>query len=163
MTDEQPKDFLSTSQLQELEEQVARKRRRLGAGILAWLSMPMLMVLAAFGFYLYDTSRPVVMEFRVLTQFVAEKEVIVSGTMNKVRDCELLELVARTTQLNVVGIDFLERHRGLTYSRPVGPQKFGPWSIQAKQGDGVTIYGRRRCNPLWTVSGELGSFVVGQQ
>lgn len=155
-------DFASTSQLAPLEEQLDRRRKRTAPALLVLMSMPALLLLVGWVLYLIDTTRPAIVDFRVLTQFNSEREVIVDGTMNKVRDCELVEMVARTTQREVVSIDFLDLGRKPAYSRPLGPQKFGPWSITAKMDEGVTLYARHRCNPFWTMSSELGSFVVGR-
>lgn len=156
-------DFATTSQLAPLEEKLERRRNRTGSALFVLMSMPTLMLIAGWAYYLFDTSLPVVADFRVLTQFYSAREVIIDGTMNKIRDCELVEIVARTTQREVVSIDFLELGNKPVYNRPMGPQKFGPWSVMAKDGEGVTIYARHRCNPFWTVSAELGAFVVGQQ
>ena len=156
-------DFAPTSQLAPLEKQLDRRRNRTGPALLVLLSMPTLLLLVGWAAYMADVSRPVVADFRVMTQFYSDREVVIDGTMNKLRDCELIEMMGRTTQREVVSIDFLELGRKPAYSRPLGPQKFGPWSVTAKLGEGVTLYARHRCNPFWTVSSELGSFVVGQQ
>ena len=156
-------EFGTPSQLIAMEDRIARRRNRTGRMLLALALMPTLLVVSVVGFYLFDTQRPVVVDFRVLTQFDSSREVVIDGTMNKVRDCELVEIVARTTQREVTSIDFLDLGAKHPYSRPLGPQKFGPWAIVARRGDGVTLYTRHRCNPLWTVSGEMGSFVAGQQ
>ena len=82
--------------------------------------------------------------------------------MNKLRDCEVIDVAARTNQREVT--------RGLSRPQvlarllaPAGSAEVGPWLIWAPEVEGVTIFVRHRCNPLWTHSDELTSFVVGKQ
>ena len=155
-------DFVSTSQLQQLEELLIKRRSPLYL-VLGFLLVPTLMIGSVCFLYWWDTSRPVVTDFKVQTQYVTPQGVIVDGTMNKLRDCEVIDVAARTNQREVTRVDFLDLKSWHGYSRLLGPQKWGPWLIWAPEGDGVTIFVRHRCNPLWTHSDELTSFVVGKQ
>ena len=155
-------DFVSTSQLQQLEELLIKRRSPLYL-VLGFLLVPTLMIGSVCFLYWWDTSRPVVTDFKVQTQYVTPQGVIVDGTMNKLRDCEVIDVAARTNQREVTRVDFLDLKSWHGYSRPLGPQKWGPWLIWAPEGEGVTIFVRHRCNPLWTHGDELTSFVVGKQ
>ena len=155
-------DFVSTSQLQQLEELLIKRRSPFYL-VLGFLLVPTLMIGSVCCLYWWDTSRPVVTDFKVQTQYVTPQGVIVDGTMNKLRDCEVIDVAARTNQREVTRVDFLDLKSWHGYSRLLGPQKWGPWLIWAPEGDGVTIFVRHRCNPLWTHSDELTSFVVGKQ
>ena len=120
---------------------------------------------AAWLTYLYDQRSPVVVDFRVQTQFIADDAgVIVEGTMTKVRGCDFVEVSARTAEGQVSAVTFLDlKPRAPTYSRPLGPQKFGPWYVEGQPGQGITLSAVHRCHFLWTHYEVLGGFVVGQQ
>ena len=155
-------DFVSTSHLQQLEALLIKRRSPFYL-VLGFLLVPTLMIGSVCFLYWWDTSRPVVTDFKVQTQYVTPQGVIVDGTMNKLRDCEVIDVAARTNQREVTRVDFLDLNSWHGYSRPLGPQKWGPWLIWAPEVEGVTIFVRHRCNPLWTHSDELTSFVVGKQ
>lgn len=158
-------DFVSTSQLQQLEALLI-KRRSPFYMVLGFLLVPTLIIGSVCCLYWWDTSRPVVTDFKVQTQFVSPGgSVLIDGTMNKVRDCEVVEVSARSTQREVKSVEFLDLRSNHVpaYSRQLGPQKWGPWQIWAREGEGLTLYVRHRCNALWTNSEELTSFVVGKQ
>ena len=80
------------------------------------------------------------------TQYVTPQGVIVDGTMNKLHDCEVIDVAARTNQR--------ARSRAWTFSTsspgtataPAGSLEVGPWLIWAPEVEGVTIFVRHRCN-----------------
>ena len=157
-------DFVSTSHLQQLEDSIVRIGRRSPFyAVLAFMTIPITAALIVAGYYWWDQEHPVVVDFKVQTQFPTPAGVMIDGTVNKVRDCEVIDVAARTNQREVTRVDFLDLKSWHGYSRPLGPQKWGPWLIWAPDGEGVTIFVRHRCNPLWTHSDELTSFVVGKQ
>ena len=159
-------DFVSTSHLQQLEDSIVRIGRRSPFyAVLAFMTIPITAALIVAGYYWWDQEHPVVVDFKVQTQFPTPAGVMIDGTVNKVRDCEVIEVSARTVQREVKSVEFLDLRSDTTpaFSRPLGPQKWGPWLIWAPDGEGVTIFVRHRCNPLWTHSDELTSFVVGKQ
>lgn len=138
------------------------QRARLWWGLCAFLAPGVLALLAFLGYYVYDRTSPVITEFVVKTQWTTDRGTVIEGVMNKVRDCELVEVVARTHQREVTRVDFADLGDRPAYSRPLGPQKFGPWIVWASPGDGVAIYARHRCNRLFEHTAEIGVFVVGQ-
>ena len=163
-------DFASTASTAALES-ACKPRLPYRHGVvlflsaLAYLVFPALLGGAVWGYYVYDQTRPVVTDFKIQTQFPTPVGVLIDGTMNKVRDCEVVEVSARTVQREVKSVEFMDLRSDSTpaFSRPLGPQKWGPWRIWAKEGEGITLFVRHRCNAFWTHSEELSSFVVGKQ
>lgn len=112
--------------------------------------------------YLIDQSFPVVRDFRVLTQVVTPEGVLIEGVMNKQRDCRFVEVVAMLDEIpsQVVFLDTRERH---VFSRPTGPQKWGPWLVIDDPKQGVVLHARHVCHAGWEHTEVLTSFVVGVQ
>ena len=130
----------------------------------AFLVGPLLMLLLVLVAYEIDQEYKVVAGFTVSTQFVADNEgVLIEGTMNKVRNCEFVSVAGRSASGDVAGVTFMDRRLNEAhYSRPLGPQKFGPWYVEGKRGEGITLSAVHRCHFLWPHFEDIGAFVVGQ-
>ena len=128
------------------------------ANTLAFLMFPAMLS----ALYLIDHSFPVVRDFRVLTQVVTPEGMLIEGTMNKQRDCRFVEVVAMLDEIpsQVVFLDTRERP---VFSRPTGPQKWGPWLVIADPKQGVVLHARHVCHGAWDNTAVLTSFVVGVQ
>ena len=132
--------------------------RRCLTNVAALLAAPALLCAA----YLLDQTYPVVRDFRVITQVVTPEGVLIEGVMNKQRDCRFVEVVAMLDEVpsQVVFLDTRERP---VFSRPTGPQKWGPWLIIADPKQGVVLHARHVCHAGWEHTEVLTSFVVGVQ
>ena len=126
--------------------------------VAALLAAPALLCAA----YLLDQAYPVVRDFRVVTQAVTPEGVLIEGTMDKVRPCRFIEVVAMLDEVpsQVIFLDFREHAQ---FSRPTGPQKWGPWLIVADPKQGVKLHARHHCHAGWEHTEVLTSFVVGVQ
>lgn len=124
----------------------------------------MLTLLLAIGAYQLDQRYRVVKSFRVQTQFVKEGGVLITGTLDKQRNCEFVSVTGRSSDGNVAAVTFLDRRPDeTTFSRPLGLQKFGPWYVEGNPGDHITLHVIHRCHFMWQHYEELGTLVVGQQ
>lgn len=128
------------------------------ANALAFLMFPVLLSLV----YWVDQRWTVVDTFRITSQFVTPEGVVIEGMMDKRRDCHFVEVVSVSDDVTHPVV-FLNHPRHYTYSRPTGPQKFGPWLVTADDKSGVKLYARHRCHAGWEHMAELTSFVVGTQ
>lgn len=135
-----------------------RGLRRVLANFCAFMLFPLMLSTA----YLLDQAYPVVRDFRVITQVVTPEGVLIEGTMDKVRPCRFVEVVAMLDEVpsTVIFLDFREQPQ---FSRPTGPQKWGPWLIVADPKQGVKLHARHRCHAGWEHTEVLTSFVVGVQ
>lgn len=129
--------------------------RRCLTNVAALLAAPALLCAA----YLLDQAYPVVRDFRVITQVVTPEGVLIEGVMNKQRDCRFVEVVAMLDKVPSEVV-FLDLEKRPTYSRVTGPQRWGPWLVQARPGQGVVLHAYHRCHFAWEHSEILGSFVV---
>ena len=136
----------------------ARWTRRVLANFCALMLFPAMLS----ALYLIDQSFPAVRDFRVLTQVVTPEGVLIEGAMNKQRDCRFVEVVAMLDEIpsQVVFLDTRERP---VFSRPTGPQKWGPWLVIADPKQGVVLHARHVCHGAWDHTAVLTSFVVGVQ
>ena len=159
------RDFKNTSGMAALED-VTRlpwfQRPRLvwWLSAAAFMALPILSALVPVFIYDHDAADPVVREFQVATQTRMGDGVIIEGAMYKVRDCELIDVTVVTGDREVSRVDFLDIKGRAAYTRPVGPQKFGPWLVWVSPGDMATIYARHKCIYPWTHSREVGSFIA---
>ena len=132
--------------------------RRVLANLCAFMLFPLMLSAA----YLLDQAYLVVRDFRVVTQVVTPEGVLIEGTMDKVRPCRFIEVVAMLDEVPsmVIFLDFREQPQ---FSRPTGPQKCGPWLIVADPKQGVKLHARHHCHAGWEHTEVLTSFVVGVQ
>lgn len=124
----------------------------------AFLAAPMLTLLLAIGAYQLDQRYRVIKSFQVQKQFVEKGGVMIVGTFDKQRNCEFVSVTGRASDGDVAGITFKP-----LFSRPLGPQKFGPWYVEGDEGEVITLHAVHRCHFLWPHYAEIGHFVVGQQ
>ncbi len=96
----------------------------------AFLAAPMLTLLLAIGAYQLDQRYRVIKSFQVQKQFVEKGGVMIVGTFDKQRNCEFVSVTGRASDGDVAGVTFMDRRPGEpVFSRPLGPQKFGPWYV----------------------------------
>lgn len=135
----------------------------------AFLAAPMLTLLLTIGAYQLDQRYRVIKSFKVQTQFVesggeSRGGVLIAGTFGKQRNCEFVSLTGRTSDGDVAAVTFMDRRPNEPmFSRPLGPQKFGPWYVEGNVGEGITLHAVHRCHFLWPHFEEIGTFVIGQQ
>ena len=125
---------------------------------LAFATFPVLIGLT----YLADQAYTVVQDFRIITQVLTPEGVLIEGTMDKRRDCRFMEVVAMLDEVPSAVI-FLDNKERAAYSRPSGPQKWGPWLLVADPGQGVRLHVRHSCHAGWDHTELLTTFVVGIQ
>lgn len=130
----------------------------------AFLAAPMLTLMLAIGAYQLDQRYRVIKSFRVQTQFIEQGGVMIVGTFDKQRNCEFVSVTGRASDGDVAGVTYMDRrHSEPMFSRPLGPQKFGPWYVEGNAGEGITLHAVHHCHFLWPHYEEIGNFVVGQQ
>ena len=115
-----------------------------------------------------DKQFPVVDPF-VITEIGCSSDnpcVVISGWMEKRRDCKFLELYGYVTRPGekmgrVVEVKFLDRAEpDDRKTRPVGSQYWGAWQINAEEGDHISLHAIHQCHPLWETKGVLAEFDV---
>lgn len=125
--------------------------------VAAFLMFPALL----YGTYLLDQLYPVAADLRIVTQVVNPEGVLIEGTMDKRRNCRLLEVVSVVDDA-VLPVVFLEGGGVPIYKRPTGVQKWGPWLVTADPKDGVRLVAHHRCcHACWEHTTNLTTFVVG--
>ena len=112
--------------------------------------------------YLADQAYTVVQDFRIITQVLTPEGVLIEGTMDKRRDCRFIEVIAMLDEVPSAVV-FLDTREDRTYSRAMGPQKWGPWLVIADARQGVKLHARHRCHAGWEHTETLTSFVAGVQ
>lgn len=125
---------------------------------LAFAAFPVLIGLT----YLADQAYTVVQDFRIITQVLTPEGVLIEGTMDKRRDCRFVEIIAMLDEVPSAVV-FLDTREDRTYSRAMGPQKWGPWLVIADARQGVKLHARHRCHAGWEHTETLTSFVAGVQ
>ena len=86
---------------------------------------------------------PVIKEFTINVIEPMQDSVIISGTMNKVRSCQFLDVVAYSDN-TFIGITFLNAPTRKKVNRLAGEQTYGPWELKPKT-DTLRIYSTHRC------------------
>lgn len=130
----------------------------------AFLAAPMVTLILTLGAYELDQRYRVIKSFQVQTQFVEKGGVLIEGVMDKQRNCEFVSVTGRASDGDVAGVTFMDRRANEPiFSRPLGPQKFGPWYVEGNKGEGVTLNAVHQCHFLWKHYEEIGNFVIGQQ
>lgn len=104
---------------------------------------------------------PVVEDFKVLSAKRVDDKVLISGTLNKLRDCEFVQLSAYADSTVPMIVTFLDNHpAAVAGTREVGYQLWGTWSLAAKGYSTIRLTVRHRCHPLWQQSAELAKLAV---
>lgn len=108
-----------------------------------------------------DRSFPVVRGFEVTSQRVTDLSVSIEGSVEKVRDCKLLEINAFTPEGRKIAINFLdqpiEENQG---TRPIGVQFWGPWEIFNQNNASVNIYITHACSVFWSQTTKLTTLTL---
>lgn len=103
---------------------------------------------------------PVVTDFTILSARQEGKNIVLSGVMRKVRDCAFVGVAAhgvaepKDTELSIRFLD----SNGEIYTRPPGPQTFGPWSITIPASPTVKeikLSAAHSCHFAWVTKTEL--------
>lgn len=143
---------------------VTRPRAVWAVKLAAFCSLPLTLLLTAALAYQLDQRYRVIKSFQVQKQFVEKGGVMIVGTFDKQRNCEFVSVTGRASDGDVAGVTFMDRRPNEPmFSRPLGPQKFGPWYVEGNEGEGITLHAVHRCHFLWPHYEEIGNFVVGQQ
>lgn len=84
---------------------------------------------------------PVVVNFQIEQVMVEDRDQMIAGTMNKVRDCRFQEIVAYSGD-HLIGVSFTETPAPV--SRIEGRQAWGWWVITPPVKR-LTLYARHQC------------------
>ena len=118
-------------------------------------------VLFILAFRAVDRSFPVVRGFEVTSQRVTDLSVSIEGSVEKVRDCKLLENNAFKPEGRKIAINILDRHNEENQgTRPVGSQFWGPWEIFNQNNDSVNIYITHTCSVFWSQTTKLTTLTL---
>lgn len=100
---------------------------------------------------------PVTRDLKISSLKIVDDDVILTGTVRKVRNCEYLAPV-RARTLDGVPLQVVSGRKTATqtWSPSDTPQEFGPWTIFDGAGKEIEIYHVHRCNPLWLTYSQLG-------
>jgi hypothetical protein len=91
---------------------------------------------------------PVVEGFEITKVQTTNNEFLISGTMELVRECRFVEVVAYYGMVPLV-ITFKDRPKGAaTTSRALGLQQWGPWILTPPFAP-TKIVSRHICHPGW--------------
>ena len=126
--------------------------------VLAFFCLPICCLLVTVLAYQIDQAFPVIGKFVVEKQTRQIDGVLVEGYMDKIRPCDFIGITGRDSDGHIDAIQFRDLHR--PDSRPLGPQHWGPWLVQADPGEAVTFMAVHRCHALWPHYEMLGGFVA---
>lgn len=106
---------------------------------------------------------PVVEDFVVLDMQVTQGSAVMSGVMNKVRNCQYLGLGAtaiyNTGETDAVPVWTRGTINGQSFTRPTGSQAWGPWVITVPISPATVAIKFdlvHRCHLLWSSATDLG-------
>ena len=108
---------------------------------------------------------PVVTDFTILSAKQEGKNIVLSGVMRKVRDCIFVGVAAHGVAEPhdaELSIRFLDSN-GEIYTRPTGPQPFGPWSITVPASPTVKeikLSAAHSCHFAWVTKTDLVTIPV---
>ena len=109
---------------------------------------------------------PVVKEFHATTLVRNGNTVIGQGTLDKVRDCRFIELLAYAGQNGVdfktpIRVDFSPSNDAMQ-TRLAIPQEWGPWAflLPAAEGASIVLAARHECHAFYTTTTYLAKFEV---
>jgi len=125
-------------------------------GVITGVLPILIAVFSLFVFKQVDTRYfPVITEFNVTETKIQGNLMLASGTMLKSRDCELVQVVAYNSHMELIPITFIENPGEEATTREVGFQLWGPIGFPRKTPGAVTLYSRHKCNPLWQTRQQL--------
>jgi len=108
-----------------------------------------------------DRSFPVLNDFEVTSQQVTKTSAIIEGKVNKVRDCELLEINAFTPEGRRIAINFLDKPiEGNQGTRPIGVQFWGPWELFNQNNTSINIFITHACSVFWSQTSKLTTLTL---
>ena len=96
-----------------------------------------------------------------LIQLYVRKDVIgddAYAAFKKLDIGDFIGITGRDSDGHIDVVQFRDLHR--PDSRPLGPQHWGPWLVQADPGEAVTFMAVHRCHALWPHYEMLGGFVA---
>lgn len=108
---------------------------------------------------------PVVTDFTILSAKREGKNIVLSGVMRKVRECAFVGVAAHgaadphDTELSLRFLD----SDGEIYTRPPGPQNFGPWSITIPATPSIKeikLSAAHSCHFAWVTKTDLVTIPV---
>lgn len=111
------------------------------------------------------TFMPVVKDFTILSAKREGKNIVLSGVMRKVRDCAFVGVTAHGVadpKDAELAIKFMDSE-GEIYTRPPGPQFWGPWSIVLPATPSVKeikLSAVHSCHPAWVSKTDLVNIPV---
>ena len=114
---------------------------------------------------LVDKGFPVIDPFVITNKEVSGDTITISGWLYKRRECEFLEAsgrVERDTGLPLsIPFEFVDAEK--PYTRPVGPQGWGPWRMVVPvDANRVQVLALHDCHPLWKTRTELAVIEVSK-
>lgn len=117
------------------------------------LALPFYSVIAFSGYLFYSGTAPVVVDFEVIHQQSTDDSLIISGVMNKVRDCKFESLHVTTESSGIMNrhnfkfSDVSDHPELISSTRLQGLQSYGPWVIEARPDERpVSIRSLHQCN-----------------
>lgn len=104
---------------------------------------------------------PVVANWTVSRSLKADDTFMMSGFMNKVRNCQFIAVTVKDQNNIALPIKFLDNAVDDTYNRPTGSQKWGYWTVQLRDDSSeITVKSRHQCHSLWDTITVLGVISV---
>lgn len=140
--------------------------QKLGMSLLTWGIIILAVLSVGAIFQRYETSLfPVVTDFTVTSLERSENGLLVSGTMNKRRACEFLEITAYTYPDNdkfaiPTRVTFYD---DMVETRSAISQRWGPWSLHIPyefEEVRVSVHSRHQCNLLYQTHSHLTDFTI---
>lgn len=129
---------------------------------LTWhIVMLVISVLFVLSVRAVDRSFPVLKSFEVLTQTTTNLGVIIEGTVDKVRDCRLVEINAFTPEGHKLSINYMDKPLVESQgTRPQGIQLWGPWEIFTQNNTSVNLYVTHACSIFWSQTSKLTTLTL---
>jgi len=124
-------------------------------GLIIAMSLP---GLYDYGREQYEAARPVVRDWTVTDNFTDGDDVVLSGTMRKVRDCVYLPpTLARDDGGQNYTVTSTSPTAGRTWDASTLPQHWGPWRVSGGAGKRLSFIVVYMCGGSYPTIIELGS------
>lgn len=127
------------------------------------------LALLFFARYLEQQFLPVVRDFRVTTIEQGGSEIVLKGSLEKIRSCELVGVIASVDDDGMtmrVSLTMLNSIDNPPRVFPLGTNYWGPWRLslpQVKKGSKIMIKAIHSCHPAWTTTTKLTSFHLHEE